>query len=190
MRAGARSGQRARPTTSARRSSRGRHELAASTAPASKCVVGTSAGTRTYPMIHAVGRARARAPRLIDLRWGGPTRRASRWSARACASTPAVSTSSPRRHAADEEGHGRRGVCARRGTHADGGARRRRAAGADPGGREQRRRHAYRPGDVLRSRKGLTSRSPTPMPRAPGARRRARGGRCRASRRCCSISPP
>ncbi|GAD54246.1 LOW QUALITY PROTEIN: peptidase B [Limimaricola cinnabarinus LL-001] len=47
------------------------------------------------PLIHTVGRAAAadRAPRLVDLRWGdqGP----SRWWARGCASTPAGSTSSP-----------------------------------------------------------------------------------------------
>ena len=55
--------------------------------------------SRNFPAIHAVGRASHRAPRLIELSWGGNTMRAGRIrtspsSARACASTPAAWTSS------------------------------------------------------------------------------------------------
>ncbi len=35
-----------------------------------RVVIGDALLRRNYPMIHAVGRASARAPRLIDLRWG------------------------------------------------------------------------------------------------------------------------
>ena len=51
-----------------------------------------------YPMIAAVGAAAApgREPRLIELEWGKPGDPRSRSSARASASTPAGSTSSPR----------------------------------------------------------------------------------------------
>jgi leucyl aminopeptidase len=36
------------------------------------CVTGDALLTQGFPMIHAVGRAAAQAPRLIDLRWGDP----------------------------------------------------------------------------------------------------------------------
>jgi leucyl aminopeptidase len=54
--------------------------------------------TTGYPMIDAVGRAAAkhRAPRLIELEWAIPSIRASPYSARACASIRAGSTSSQR----------------------------------------------------------------------------------------------
>ena len=48
-----------------------------------------------FPMIHAVGRASSRAPRLIDLT-GAMRRRRVTSSARVCASTAAASTSRPR----------------------------------------------------------------------------------------------
>jgi leucyl aminopeptidase len=35
-------------------------------------IVGADLLTQNYPLIHAVGRGSARAPRLIDLRWGDP----------------------------------------------------------------------------------------------------------------------
>ena len=54
--------------------------------------VGDALLKRNYPAVHAVGRASAKAPRLIDLRWG----RRLPWWARACASIPAASTSSRR----------------------------------------------------------------------------------------------
>ena len=34
------------------------------------CLVGAELETQDFPLVHAVGRASARAPRLIDLRWG------------------------------------------------------------------------------------------------------------------------
>ena len=59
-------------------------------------IVGDDLLTKNFPLIHAVGRAAAGAPRLIDMTWGErrPSR-ASRWSARASVSIPAASTSSP-----------------------------------------------------------------------------------------------
>ena len=36
-------------------------------------IIGEDLLTQNFPMIHAVGRASTRAPRLIDLRWGNPT---------------------------------------------------------------------------------------------------------------------
>jgi len=36
------------------------------------CVVGDELTTQNFPLIHAVGRASARAPRLIDFSWGDP----------------------------------------------------------------------------------------------------------------------
>lgn len=36
------------------------------------CIIGDDLLERNYPMIHAVGRASARLPRLIDLVWGNP----------------------------------------------------------------------------------------------------------------------
>ena len=59
-----------------------------------KVTEGSSLLSDNFPMIHAVGRASDRAPRLIDLRWGSGRRRRSRSSARASASIPAASTSS------------------------------------------------------------------------------------------------
>jgi leucyl aminopeptidase len=61
-------------------------------------VKGDALPGRGFPMIHAVGRAGAEAPRLIDLSWGRSARRRSRLSARASASTRAGWTS--RRRAA------------------------------------------------------------------------------------------
>lgn len=36
------------------------------------CIIGEELLERNYPMIHAVGRASHRLPRLIDMRWGNP----------------------------------------------------------------------------------------------------------------------
>ncbi|MCI3181346.1 leucyl aminopeptidase [Caulobacter sp. CCUG 60055] len=46
--------------------------LAAETGGEGRLVVGDELLGQGYPMIHAVGRASPRAPRLIDLRWGDP----------------------------------------------------------------------------------------------------------------------
>ena len=45
-------------------------ELAKQHEAALKVIVGDDLLTHNYPMVHAVGRASARAPRLIDLTWG------------------------------------------------------------------------------------------------------------------------
>jgi leucyl aminopeptidase len=39
-----------------------------------RCLEGDQLLEHNYPLIHAVGRASSRAPRLIDLRWGDPGR--------------------------------------------------------------------------------------------------------------------
>ena len=61
-------------------------------------VVGDALLAKNFPLIHAVGRASPRAPRLIDLTWGReggrPATGRSRWSARASPSIRAASTSS------------------------------------------------------------------------------------------------
>ena len=61
-----------------------------------RAIVGDDLLRENFPLIHAVGRAAARAPRLIDISWGIQSIPGSRWSARACASTPGGSISSPR----------------------------------------------------------------------------------------------
>ena len=43
-----------------------------------EAIVGDDLLARNFPMIHAVGRASTRAPRLIDLTWGRGGRRATR----------------------------------------------------------------------------------------------------------------
>ena len=50
---------------------------------------------KEFPLVAAVGVGSARVPRLIDITWGKDSDRRSPWSARASASTPAGSTSSP-----------------------------------------------------------------------------------------------
>lgn len=47
-------------------------ELAARYGARCEIIVGEDLQARDYPLIHAVGAASARAPRLIDLRWGDP----------------------------------------------------------------------------------------------------------------------
>jgi leucyl aminopeptidase len=97
-------------------------ELAASARRGSWTVIaGDALLAQNFPAIHAVGRASHRAPRLIVLRWGDASHpHVAIWSARACASTPAAWTSSRRRHAQHEEGHGRRGARAGAGRTGDG----------------------------------------------------------------------
>lgn len=48
------------------------HDLAKRHGAKSKIVVGESLLQAGYPMVHAVGRASTRAPRLLDLHWGSP----------------------------------------------------------------------------------------------------------------------
>jgi len=47
-------------------------ELAAAHGAACEAIVGDALLAQGFPAIHAVGRASSRAPRLIDLRWGDP----------------------------------------------------------------------------------------------------------------------
>ncbi|HWP27065.1 MAG TPA: leucyl aminopeptidase family protein [Xanthobacteraceae bacterium] len=47
-------------------------DLAARHAASVTCIVGDDLLKQNFPLIHAVGRAAARAPRLIDLQWGDP----------------------------------------------------------------------------------------------------------------------
>ena len=93
------------------------------TAPASASIVGDDLLKQNFPLIHAVGRASPRAPRLIDLTWGDASasedhagrqgrllrHRRARHQAR-------------QRHADHEEGHGRRRQRARRRAHDHGRA--------------------------------------------------------------------
>jgi len=60
-----------------------------------RAIIGEELLNQNFPLIHAVGRASPRAPRLIDLTWAMRRTRRSRWSARACVSILADSTSSP-----------------------------------------------------------------------------------------------
>ena len=69
--------------------------------------------TKTFPTIHAVGRASVRAPRLIDLRWGDATApEVTLVGKGVCFDTGGLDIK-PRDGCADEEGHGRRRACAR-----------------------------------------------------------------------------
>jgi leucyl aminopeptidase len=49
-------------------------ELATSAGARCETIVGDDLLARNYPMIHAVGRGSARAPRLVDIRWGDPAK--------------------------------------------------------------------------------------------------------------------
>jgi hypothetical protein len=134
-----------------------------------KQTVGDALLAAGFPAIHAVGRAAAREPRLIELNWGKPP--AS--EAHAGGQGRVLRQRRPghqgrRRHAPDEEGHGRR--------------RQRAGPGADlvmalklpvrlqlliPAVENAISGNAYRPGDVFKTRKpACTSRSATPTPRA------------------------
>jgi len=48
--------------------------LAAEFAAEFRCLVGEDLLAHNYPLVHAVGRASEQAPRLIDVRWGDPTK--------------------------------------------------------------------------------------------------------------------
>ena len=79
-----------------------------------KVTEGSSLLSDNFPMIHAVGRASDRAPRLIDLRWG--SERAPKVTIVGkgiCFDTGGLDIKPWKRHGADEEGHGRRRLCAR-----------------------------------------------------------------------------
>ena len=166
---GARSGQHADQRHGAGRAGEGgarpwpRH-----TRPRSRSSRATICSTQNFPMIHAVGRASAGAPRLIDMSWGnegraeGDAGRQGRLLRHRRPRHQAVV-----RHAADEEGHGRRGQCAGPGLDDHGRRAEGAAARADPGGRELDRRQRLPAGRrAARAARASPSRSATPTPRA------------------------
>ena len=131
-------------------------------------IKGTALLRRGYPTIHAVGRASANAPRLIDLRWGRTGRaqgdldrqgRVLRFRRSRHQAGPG--------HASHEEGHGRRRPCAGARPDDHVGEARRQAARADTGGREQH--IGQRPSTARTSSRREAespSRSAIPTPRA------------------------
>ena len=76
-------------------------------------IVGDDLLAQNFPMIHAVGRASAEAPRLIDLTWGAPDApKVTLVGKGVCFDTGGLDIKPASEHAPDEEGHGRRGQCA------------------------------------------------------------------------------
>ena len=70
--------------------------LAARHGASFRSIVGDDLLTENFPLIHAVGRAAARAPRLIDLSWGDATAAKITLIGKGVSSIPVASTSSPR----------------------------------------------------------------------------------------------
>ena len=102
---------------------RGRAALAKRFGASFNCIVGDDLLQQNFPLIHAVGMASTRAPRLIDLTWGDPDAsqgdagRQGRLLRHRRARPQAV-----QRHADHEEGHGRRRQRAGAGADGDGRA--------------------------------------------------------------------
>ena len=123
-------------------------------------VVGDALLDASYPAVHAVGRAAvpARAPRMIELSWGEAGHPLVALVGKGVVfDTGGLDHQALGRHAADEEGHGRRGP--RPGAGPDGDGRRAcRCAWSCccPVVENAISGDAMRPGDVLASRKGLT----------------------------------
>ena len=130
---------------------------------------------REYPLVHAVGQASARAPRLIDCRWpraGAP--RVTLVGKGVCFDSRRARPEALGGHAADEKRHGRRRLCAGAGApaadHAGAGA----TAADHPGGREQRRRSRLPAGRRVDLAQGPDGRDRQyRRRRPPGAGRRA-----------------
>ncbi len=120
-------------------------------------IVGAELESRNYPMIHAVGRASAREPRLVDLRWGRPgAPRVTLVGKGVCFDTGGLDLKPSSAMALMKKDMGGAAV-------ALAVARMLMDAGADvslrllvPAVENSVGGTAYRPGDVLRSRKGLT----------------------------------
>ena len=143
-------------------------EVAARYGAKISAIVGDDLLKQNFPLIHAVGRAAAGAPRLIDMTWGDPKApkvtlgrqgrvlrfRRPRHQAR-------------QRHADHEKGHGRRGQCAGAGADGDGRQAEAAPARADSRGGEcdLRRRHAAARYLSLRARASRWK-SAIPTPRA------------------------
>ena len=104
--------------------------------------VGEELLTGNFPAIHAVGRASAQAPRLIEIRWSPPGAREPRAAAARADRQGRVLRQRRSRHqaglghGADEEGHGRGGRRARARPHAHGRRHSSAAPHPRPGGRE------------------------------------------------------
>ena len=133
-----------------------------------KQIVGDKLLAAGFPAIHAVGRAATRAPRLIELNWGRPKdpKLVHRGQGRVLRQRR-PGHQGRRRHAADEEGHGRRRQRAGPGADGDGAGAAGAAAAADPGGGERHRRQRLPAGRRLQdARRACTSRSATPTPKA------------------------
>ena len=65
---------------------------------------------QNFPLIHAVGMASTRAPRLIDFTWGDADHpKVTLVGKGVCFDTGGLDIKASERHAADEKGHGRRG---------------------------------------------------------------------------------
>ena len=96
---------------------------------------------KNFPMIHAVGRASATAPRLVDLTWGSTSDpKVTLVGKGVCFDTGGLDIKPASGHAPDEEGHGWRGERPRPRPHDHGRRAEGPAAGADPGGGELHRR--------------------------------------------------
>jgi len=157
-----------RPTTWGRTSSPPRRRrwprASARRLPASSA---TDLLAQNFPLIHAVGMASARAPRLIDIGWGEPSHpKVTLVGKGVCFDTGGLGPQAVKRHADHEEGHGRRRQRAGAGADGDGRRAQGAAARADPGGGERGGGNAFRPLDIFPRARGSTSRSATPTPRA------------------------
>ena len=132
-------------------------ELAKRFGASFNCIVGDDLTRQNFPLIHAVGMASPRAPRLIDLDLGrsrpsqGDAGRQGRLLRHRRARSEAV-----QRHADHEEGHGRRRQRAGAGADGDGRQAQGAAAGSDSGGRERGRRQRLPPARHLPLAQGLT----------------------------------
>ena len=73
-----------------------------------RVIVGDDLLKQNYPMVHAVGRASSRAPRLIDLVWGDESDpKVTLVGKGVCFDTGGLDLKPADRHAEHEEGHGR-----------------------------------------------------------------------------------
>ena len=122
--------------------------------------VGEQLLSANFPAIHAVGRASSEAPRLVELRWaprGGEDYPCLTLVGKGvCFDSGGLDIKPERRHGAHEKRHGRRGrrVVARALAHERQDSRALRVL--VPAVENAISGNAYRPGDVLATRKGLT----------------------------------
>ena len=93
-----------------------------------------------FPMIHAVGRASVRAPRLLDMRWGKAGPQLTLVGKGVCFDTGGLDIKPAVGDAVDEKGHGRGGDGDGAGADDHGAGAEGQAAGAGAGGRKQHQR--------------------------------------------------